>query len=190
MAICKKRTTSEHTEMSIQRAFYKAKWKDFRLVIPNFFAHGNFGFESDLMCVRKSGYAVEIEVKISASDFRNDAKKCVNDTSVEPVRLEKQVSWGVVNTFEYPTISKYELLRTGRLVSNYFYYLMPRDLGEKLLPEMPDFAGLMVIEGWGGITELKKAELLHKAKMTDKLLAGMAGNLSHRYWDELLRPRS
>lgn len=187
MATCKKRTTSEHTETSIQRAFYKAKGNNFRLSIPNIFATGNFGFESDILCIRKSGYTVEYEVKVSLADFRNDAKKTIAEPGSEPTVIEEPASWGIQRRYVYPEISKYELLRTGRMVANQFYYIMPRELAVKALPGLPEFAGLLALEEWGGFTELQGAVMLHKNKADEKQLLSYAGNLSTRYWGELMR---
>ena len=34
-----------------------------------------FAWESDFFCITKSGYAIEVEIKISRSDFKADFKK-------------------------------------------------------------------------------------------------------------------
>jgi len=56
--------------------FAVAKYFNFRknLIVPNV----SWGFnihECDLLIVRKSGYAIEVEIKISKSDFKADFKK-------------------------------------------------------------------------------------------------------------------
>jgi hypothetical protein len=50
-------------------------------VIPNvsWGFHGNY--EMDLFIIRKSGYGVEVEIKITVADFKNDLKKRHNHSS-------------------------------------------------------------------------------------------------------------
>lgn len=44
------------------------------LIVPNV-SYGMLPYEADLVIVRPSGYAVEVEIKVSASDIRADLKK-------------------------------------------------------------------------------------------------------------------
>ena len=44
-------------------------------IIPNVFWGLNFNYELDLMVVKKSGYAYEIEIKTSISDLKAEKKK-------------------------------------------------------------------------------------------------------------------
>lgn len=44
-------------------------------IIPNVFWGLNFNYELDLMVVKTSGYAYEIEIKVSIADLKADKKK-------------------------------------------------------------------------------------------------------------------
>ena len=45
------------------------------IMVPNISWGFHFGHEMDLFVLKSSGYAVEVEIKISVSDFRADFKK-------------------------------------------------------------------------------------------------------------------
>ena len=72
----------------------------------------------DLLGVDKKRYLYEIEVKRSAADFRANANKC----HIANRRF----------TLDYQP--------------RQFYFLMPQQLAERMLPEVPDYAGLMAAD--------------------------------------------
>lgn len=105
-----------------------------------------FGWESDMLIKTRSGYWYEVECKISFADFKNDFKH------------KRQ---------------KHELLKTGdekHRRPNYFYYCVPWYLSEKVLPLLPDYAGLIVLTENGRLNEVKRAPCLHKQKYTNEEL--------------------
>ena len=69
----------------------------------------------DVLGVTKDRYLVEIEIKRSVSDFRADFRK--------RHRINRDS-----NIADFP---------------KQFYYLTPKELAEKLLPKIPEWAGLM-----------------------------------------------
>lgn len=92
-------------------------------VFPNTFFDG---FEADILEITKSGYSYEYEVKISRSDFFNDAKKKRDFYKGRAVSM-----------------NKFDMLKNGERV-NYFYYVVPKGL---VTPdEVPEFAGLAYVE--------------------------------------------
>lgn len=92
-------------------------------VFPNTFFDA---FEADILEITKAGYATEYEVKISRSDFFNDAKKKRDFYKGRAVSM-----------------NKFDILKNGERV-NYFYYLVPKGL---ISPEeVPEFAGLTYVE--------------------------------------------
>lgn len=73
----------------------------------------------DVIGITKSRFLIEVEIKRSVADFRNDAKKPqVARRAFEGVRMDR-----------YP---------------KYFYYMMPRKIADKVMDEIPPWAGLMV----------------------------------------------
>ena len=105
-----------------------------------------FGWESDMLIKTRSGYWYELECKISLADFKNDFK-------------HKR--------------KKHELLKMGdenHRRPNYFYYCVPWYLSEKVLPLLPDYAGLIVLTENGRLNEVKLSPCLHKQKYTNEEL--------------------
>jgi hypothetical protein len=54
-----------------------AHWADYRtnLVVPNVAWGMGLRYEADIIVLRKSGYGVEVEIKVSKSDLKRDEKK-------------------------------------------------------------------------------------------------------------------
>jgi len=127
----------------------------FRDKINNFiFPNTYIGkYEADLLEITKSGYAYEYEVKISRSDFKNDAKK-----------RPKSRPW------QSPRKSKFEIIADGSRI-NYFYYIVPENLVS--VDEVPEFAGLIYAkankDGRVVFYTVKGAPRLSKEKIGDMI---------------------
>ncbi len=79
----------------------------------------------DVIGITKSRFLIEVEIKRSVADFRNDAKK--------PHIARRGLGvdgWG----------SDYTLKNTPK----YFYYMMPRKIVDKVILEVPEWAGVLV----------------------------------------------
>lgn len=111
--------------------------------------------QPDVIGVTPGRYLTEIEIKRSVADFRADAKK--------PHRINRS-SFGLV------------LSNHPRL----FYYLMPADLGKRLLPEIPVWAGLMVVHDAYYNMEILKLSPINKesAKLTVKQCARLSRQMT------------
>jgi len=100
-----------------------------------------FNDECDFFCITKTGYAIEIEIKISRSDYKADLKK-----------TQKHEKYGD---------------KTKTYKPNRFYYAVPNGL---ILPEeIPEYAGLIYVDGWN-LKVVKNAPLLHKNKPMEKIV--------------------
>lgn len=156
----------KYTEDSIQRALYE---NHPILTQPAFEMIGLFfyAWESDYLAISKAGYVYECEIKISHSDFLNEAAH----------KHEKMLilSDGSESPSKRP---------------NYFYYVCPEGIISEA--ECPKFAGLMYITDSGFFRCIKAAPCLHKAKydmqadllrrdMRDKFYYAM-WNWIRRYW--------
>ncbi|TDQ12199.1 hypothetical protein [Pedobacter metabolipauper] len=141
-----------------------------------------FEWESDFFAISKSGYSVEVEVKVSRSDFKRDfshkpAKhtvftrhkelaycKKVYDESHYPLKIE-----GIWHT---PKSSMLHWIKPCEVLPNKFYYACPEGLIK--LEEVPAYAGLIYtgpIQYQAKI--VKPAPFLHKNKKCfDKILLG------------------
>ena len=120
-----------------------------------------YKWESDTLLVTKSGYAYEIEIKISRADFRNDFKH----KEKKHLFLEGKGMKDALGT-EYD----------DRWRPNYFYYAVPEGL---ISPdEVPDYAGLIYIHplsSWPHfrVDNVKAATQLHKTKFDAERLGLM-----------------
>lgn len=134
-----------------------------------------FKWESDFFCISKSGYSIEVEIKVSVSDFRADFKKELkhkilskpHKVHVEPGH-ESNFGWTYKGLFKDK--KSYILQAPSQYVSfikgiencpNRFYYCMPNEIAEKV--EIPSYAGLIVPDNPRRYI-LKNAPLLHKQK--------------------------
>lgn len=135
-------TKEQVTELLLQQ--YLRVWKsNHTYIVENLYV---FDWESDMLIKTRSGYWYEVECKISFADFKNDFKN------------KRQ---------------KHELLKTGdekHRRPNYFYYCVPWYLSEKVLPLLPDYAGLIVLTENGRLNEVNRAPCLHKQKYTNEEL--------------------
>jgi hypothetical protein len=124
-----------------------------------------FEWESDFFCISSSGYTIEVEIKISRSDFKADFKKTTKHIMLS--RADKNsVS---VPSYEWKNVSAFEY--RAPIIPNKFYYCCPEGL--IAVDEIPEYAGLLYYsesiktrydELESGIIEVKPAKFLHKNK--------------------------
>lgn len=159
-----------HQEISLQKAFARA-WlyntPRYSFLAPNIQLLG-YGFESDLIGIRKSGFVDEIEIKRTVSDFRADFKK----------------------TNYSGTRTKHAMLAAGELIPNYFYFYTTDDVYEKIKDEIPDHAGVAVMmtepNRWQHLYEAKPAPRLHREYRIDESgLIKLGNKMMHRFWREV-----
>ena len=129
-------------------------------------------WEADLLEVTPSGYQYEYEVKLSKSDFLNDAKK------------EKKY-------YNKLKLVKHDVLQQGKRV-NYFYFIVPRGLIKS--SEVPEWAGLIYFDRHivydvfeqpsyisTSFTTIKVAMKLSTEKITDKKLIKLYESTYFKY---------
>ena len=115
-----------------------------------------FGSESDFFAISKSGYVVEVEVKISRSDFKNDFKKTTSNGK---------------NKHEY-------LSSDSTFKPNQFYFAVPSGL---IKPnEIPKEYGLIYYSGFSAQI-VKRSKYLHKEKLMNNIVF-VKRLLSKFYW--------
>ena len=135
-------TKEQVSELLLQQ--YLRGWKSNpTYIVENLYV---FDWESDMLINTRSGYWYEVECKISLADFKND--------------------------FTHKR-QKHELLKNGdekRRRPNLFYYCVPWYLSGKVLPLLPDYAGLIVLTENGRLNEVKRSPCLHKQKYTNEEL--------------------
>jgi hypothetical protein len=154
------------TEAEIVRALVEFgqpldRSKNFEAV-PNL-SHAMLSYEADLMVCSKAGFLTEVEVKVSATDWKNDAKK---------------QKWRVVAGDRVP--------RT-KLVKR-FFYAAPLKLAQRW-PEfgIPAHAGVYGVErdryGRRVFTRLRDAKTLPDfRRLTDREMADFVRLAAVRFW--------
>lgn len=149
----------------------------YEFMVPNCYTqHDN---EADIFAVRKSGFADEIEIKVSRSDFLLDKNKVVQYRVWE--RGEFQSSFERENKLSPVQKFKMQALVDGNMAANYFWYAVPR--GMLSINEIPEFAGLIEISDSGRGIEVKKPKLLHRKKPTESYKYHLSKKISYRYWN-------
>lgn len=135
-------TKPKHTEESIQQALY---WNHPILTKPAFEMVGFifYAWESDYLAISKAGYVYECEIKISHSDFLNEA---IHKQNKMRILQGLSASDGTIDDRR----------------PNYFWYVCPEGIISEA--ECPKFAGLMYITDSGTFRCIKSAPCLHKAK--------------------------
>lgn len=104
-----------------------------------------FDWESDLFGISKSGYAMEIEVKISRGDFFQDFKKPKHQIFIDKASMN---------------------------IPNKFFFACPTGLIKP--EEVPDYAGLIYTgTTYANFSVIKQAPFLHREKndFTSRLLS-------------------
>lgn len=161
-----------------------------------------FRWESDFLCKMKSGYWVEVECKISVSDFKKDFEKIEKHEffklgcfwkyrATKRITDEKELA-----DYDYPGNRIVKEGKTWMVYSrcqqvtqekrpNYFWYCVPWYMADDVEPLVPEYAGLVVMDEIGILNVRKKAPLLHTDKYSDSEL-----NIAEKYfyhWLHLLQ---
>ncbi len=159
------------TAETMGNEFYRVNLSRFTLIAPNVYLDWAGG-EMDLFCLRKSGYVDEIEIKRSVADFRADFRKTIKRETLGP--REHWRSWSA-----YGDHPKHMALRDGEAFSNRFSFLMPEEIANKV--DIPHYAGLYVYRN-DRVTEIKRAPLLHKGKLSEAKQIEIGRKMCYRYW--------
>ena len=180
-------TKEQVTEQLLQQ--HLRRWKS----NPNYIVENLYVFdlESDMLIKTRSGYWYEVECKISLADFKNDfthkwqKHELLKTGEWHPLTFvrretdEKALS-------KYESYSGYHIEKAGKAWNiyyknqevikrkhrcpNYFCYCIPWYLSGKVLPLLPDYAGLVVLTEDGKLNEVKRAPMLHNNKYTNEEL--------------------
>lgn len=129
-------------------------------------------WESDYFGLTKAGYAVEVEIKVSRSDFLADARNKKKKFKTIDLGHKDLVvhrgfthrAWMKEPDEKNPPYSTVTISAVN--CPNRFYYACPEGLIKK--EEIPDYAGLIYIyadtNGYMHAREVKKSKVIHKRK--------------------------
>ena len=145
-----------------------------------------YNWESDFFCISKAGYAYEVEVKSSYSDFKADFNKSDKYEILEASKpFVKKIGWDlkhpIISNRRYghgvkplcdPCATSVAIIEPSKLKPNKFFYACPEDLIS--VDEIPEWAGLIYVtkrEGdhlsiWRRYNAkiIKQPKFLHKVK--------------------------
>lgn len=127
--------------------------------VPNIYLGGG---EMDFAAVSEAGYLVEVEIKLTASDWNEDRKKA---------------KWGA----DYAKF---------RAVVSRFYYAVPAELMPKAPSWIPRAAGMLACRLDGKRVRVsihREAERAAAHKVGEKELRAVNASLYHRFWQRELR---
>ena len=156
----------------------KTLWRKYgigQIAAANIYA---WAFESDLLILRKSGYAVEYEIKLSVGDWNAGLKKQVYLHGSDKTRTVKYTHKLQTST------TRHEYLTQG-YGANMFYYVAPEEVLEKV--EIPEWAGVIVARENRSanfcITAIRKnARFLHKNPQPPGLKEKILTSCYYKYW--------
>ena len=178
MEAAKKINTQIVTDRRIQQSYRHEFFNRYDFMAPNIFIDGGH-FECDIMGIRPSGFVDEIEMKCTVSDYKADFKK--QSSYAGWWDNKKGINCN-------PRGNKHESIQSGRLICNYFSFLVPIEIVEKI--DVPDYCGLYA---WHQpshnrfnlqIETIKKAPKLHNEKrLNDKAKMRILLKLQYRFWD-------
>lgn len=189
-----------------------AHWFDYRanIVLPNY-SNGltRAGYEADLVVVRPSGWADEVEIKVSLADYRAEFRSKPKRHRIlqegkptfhcKPYRME-----GPGAMSEWLEVSARpefigETGHNGEITHGYdwgettphmcrrFWFAMPSELAERLASEIPTYAGILTVKTteYGLDTrKLREAPILkHSQKIDSETRAHIMQCAYHRFWD-------
>lgn len=133
-----------------------------------------FDWESDIFLITKSKLTVEIEVKISRSDYfadfskvrKHNLFKCYKK-NYAPYRKNQHANRYAYDDNGKMYYSQYEsceirFCKPQEKLPNKFYYACPENLIK--IDEIPEYAGLIYVNDYGTANVVKKAPQLHKIK--------------------------
>lgn len=170
------------------------------VLIPNCYTqHDN---EADVLAIRKSGLCDELEIKITRSDFFNDAKKIVNYREYEcefgpnATPTSDQI-WSKENEHlnheQRKKIAcpwqklKYDALVDGDMHANYFWYVLK--MGIVSAEEVLSWAGVIFVDDNGEFHRVRSPSKLHKGKLDHEQKYKLSKKLAYRFWDYRLGKR-
>ena len=130
------------------------------IILPNY-ASGLTGWEADVIILRETGWAEEVEIKTSLSDFKAEFKN---------------------------KIEKHKKLMSTKHYCKKFWFAMPQELAAKAIDLIPEYAGLYAIGSYNRVKVIKNAPTLKNAeKIPDDKRAHIMKCAYHRLWTHLIK---
>lgn len=162
----RRRPPLDHSEKSIQKAFYSRSGRNYQCLIPNL--NPINWTECDLLGITKAGYFHEVEIKLNRIDFRADKKK--------HVFIPSSSGHYNVKSPKFDEISNTDNIHRP----NKFTYICPPGIIHT--NDIPEEFGLIYVTEFGGLKEIRAPSFLHKNKVTYEFLMEITKKMDYRIW--------
>lgn len=150
----------KYTEGMIQSIIWRHH--NFKPLFCNVFTGCN---EWDALYISAAGYAIGYEIKLSRSDLKADFKKDRHNLLLER-KTKSTKKYGKYGT------------SLGTLIKHFYYVCSGFEI---TLTDIPEYAGLMIINKYGCIKIIKNAPVLWKEKVEQKTIQNLYQTLGKRY---------
>lgn len=169
------------TAKDIDKALRQHFENNSRYMVSNVYAFDHNYLETDFLVVKESGYILDLEIKVSLSDFKADFKKKKHEilqngfivSEGSKARKEKDILvW----------YKKGDTILIDR--PNRFYFCVPETLLEKVKNLLPDYAGLFYVTEFGAVKKYKEAKLLHKDKRLKEIESILCRKFYYSYLEQ------
>ena len=149
-----------------------------RYMVSNVYAFDHNYLETDFLVVKENGIILDIEIKVSLSDFKADFKKKKHEILKN--------GFIVLDRFyartEKDGLKRYDVGDKIYIeIPNRFYFCVPESLLDKVKDLLPDYAGLFYVTEFGGIRKYKEAKLLHKEKKLKEIESVLCRKFYYSY---------
>ena len=159
------------TEADLQNAIYSLRERHgHKLICPNV---GLFYGVSDVISITQANFAVDHEIKLTRSDFKNEFK------SLSKIRKHNFLDW---------TFNKVKNRGHYSYCPNYFFYVVPAFLIEP--HEVQNYAGLLYYyENTNYFEVVKKAKRIHSKTINKRQRQYLERGLMLRYWKKRIKEK-
>lgn len=161
------------TSLEIQRAlcgYWNACLWNPRKVTAVRNSVGVCGWDADLLIIHESGWADEVEIKVSVSDFRREFKT--------KAKKHRSLVEGVPKWRGGLALQPHIVRR--------FWFAVPEKIMHQVLPLVPEHAGLIVVHPgfWSGEPRkvIKAPNLKMSRQLTPEERRAAVESVYHRYW--------
>lgn len=169
------------TAKDVDKALRRHFENNSRYMVSNVYAFDHNYLETDFLVVKENGIIIDIEIKVSFSDFKADFNKKKHDILKNGFIVLKGIFSRLENGKRvwYKEGDKINIERPNR-----FYFCVPETLLEKVKNLLPDYAGLFYVTDFGGIKKYKEAKLLHKEKRLKEIESKLCRKFYYSYLEQ------
>lgn len=136
------------------------------------------GWEADFIGVTRSGFAHEIEIKVSKGDLKSDINAIEENGRKSPS----------TKVYKYKVLSgKIDGSPDGqyKVKPNYFWFAVPSSLTSDAISLVPSYMGVITVLSPTRMEEERQPKRIHREKLTIANYVDLSTALSARYWEKV-----